>query len=400
MNPDSTKAAQFDFDTPVDRRHTASMKWDKYRGKDILPLWVADMDFHSPPAVIEAVKARAEHGVYGYTLPPSELTLAVQTMLENKFGWLVEENWLVWLPGLVTGLNVACRAVGEIGDRIVTAVPVYPPFLTAPEFSQRERVTVSLVENDGRWQYDFDRFEQAMTPKTKLFMLCHPHNPVGRVFDRKELSTLAEICERHDLVICSDEIHCDLILDENLRHHPTAALSPEVADRTITLMAPSKTYNLPGLGCAFAIISNSRLRARFKKAMAGIVPYVNALGFSAALAAYRHGEAWLAAMRSYLRQNRDRVAHAIDAMPGISTTHVEGTYLTWIDCRDIGVEDPVRFFEAAGVGLSDGRDFGGPGYVRLNFGCPRTTLDEALRRMQVALDKQCKAEAKNSERKA
>jgi cystathionine beta-lyase len=243
-----------------------------------------------------------------------------------------------------------------------------------------------MVENDGRWQYDFDRFDRSITPKTKLCMLCNPHNPVARVFSRKELSKLVDICRRHDLVICSDEIHCDLILDPDKHHRPTAALSAEIADRTITLMAPSKTYNLPGLGCSLAIISNARLRTRFKNAMAGIVPHVNTLGFVAALAAYRQGEPWLDQLLAYLRDNRDRVADAVNATPGISATHVEATYLTWIDCRNIGVNDPVRFFEDAGVGLSDGKEFGGPGYVRLNFGCPRSTLDDALRRMAAALE--------------
>jgi cystathionine beta-lyase len=400
MNSDFSQEAQFDFDTPVDRRGTASMKWDKYKGRDILPLWVADMDFRSPPAVVQAIVERAEHGVFGYTLAPPELTGEVQRVLLQRFGWRVEAQWMVWLPGLVTGLNVACRAVGQDGDAVITAIPVYPPFLTAPAFSRRELISVPLDKTGSRWEYDFDRFEKAITPRTRLCILCNPHNPVGRVFSRKELSQLSEICERRDIVICSDEIHCDLILEPDKPHLPTALLSPDIADRTITLMAPSKTYNLPGLGCSLAIIPNAALRKQFKQAMAGIVPHVNALGYTAALAAYRHGDPWLADLLMYLRANRDRVAEAVAAMPGISATPVEATYLAWIDCRHIHAEDPVRFFEDAGVGLSDGREFSGAGYLRLNFGCSRSTLDEALRRMRVAIEKQRKGVAKNSGRKA
>jgi cystathionine beta-lyase len=386
MNPDSHNSPQFDFDTPVNRCGTASMKWDKYKDRDILPLWVADMDFRSPPAVMEALVKRVEHGVFGYTAPPPELIDEIQRMLAEKYGWRVEAEWMIWLPGLVTGLNVACRAVGEDGDGVITAVPVYPPFITAPKFSRRKLVTVPLQKIDGRWGYDFEGFEKAIRPDSRLFMLCNPHNPVGRVFGRDELAELVDLCVRHDLVICSDEIHCDLILESDMPHIPTACLSPEAARRTITLMAPSKTYNLPGLGCSLAIISNDQLRNRFKQAMAGIVPHVNTLGFTGALAAYRHGGQWLEELLFYLRANRDRVAEAVDAMPAITANHVEATYLTWIDCRRIGVEDPVRFFEDAGVGLSDGREFGGPGYTRLNFGCPRSVLDEALRRMSTALE--------------
>lgn len=378
---------QYDFNEIIDRRNTASEKWDKYNGRDIIPLWVADMDFRSPPAVIEALRQRAEHGVFGYTAAPGELTEEVQVMLEKKYGWQVKAEWIVWLPGLVTGLNVTCRAVGEDHDDVMTAVPVYPPFLTAPGHSRRNLITFPLVQNNDRWEFDYDGFEKAITPKTRLIILCHPHNPVGRVFTLEELKTLAYICVSHDIIICSDEIHCDLLLDEDKPHIPIAVIDPEIAYRTITLMAPSKTFNIPGLGCSFAVISDRQLRRRFKRARAGIVPMVNTMGFAAALAAYRHGGQWLTALLSYLRDNRDFVTDAVAGMPGMSMTHVEATYLAWIDTQATGLDDPVKFFEAAGVGLSDGREFDGPGFVRLNFGCPRSTLEEALRRMRKALEK-------------
>ncbi len=381
------KDRYIDFDAPVDRRGTASMKWDKYKSSDIIPLWVADMDFCSPPAVIDALQRRIAHGVFGYTLAPESLNTVVIKQLQADYGWAIEPQWLVWLPGLVTGLNVACRAAGQDNDDVMTAVPVYPPFLSAPANSRRHLVKVPLQEKDHRWTFDFDRLESAITPATCLFLLCHPHNPVGRVFRRDELNTLAAICETHDIIICSDEIHCGLILDPDKEHIPTATLDARIAKRTITLMSPSKTFNLPGLGCAFAVISDKKLRRRFVQAMSGIVPLVNAMGYAAAEAAYRHGADWQAQLLQYLRANRDMVARAIADMPSLSIAPLEATYLAWIDVRSADLSDPVRFFEDAGVGLQDGIEFGTPGFVRLNFGCRRSLLQEALDRMKSAMDK-------------
>lgn len=376
----------FDFDTIIDRSNTASEKWDKYRGRDVIPLWVADMDFRSPPAVIQALHERVEHGVFGYTHPPAELVEAVRAHLLADYGWAVEEEWIVWLPGLVCGLNVLCRAVGVAGDEVVTFTPIYPPFMSAPGLSDRGLVKVPLQLRDGHWVADLEALERAITPRTKLLLLCSPHNPVGRAWSREELAQFAEVAERHDLVIGSDDIHAGLVLDEDKRHIPIVTLSPETARRTITLLAPSKTYNIPGLGCSFAVIGDPGLRRAFRKAMGRIVPHVNTLGYTAALAAYRDGEEWRQALVAYLRGNRDLVAAEVNAMPGLSMAHVEATYLAWIDARATGIPDPARFFEEAGVGLSDGADFGAPGFVRLNFGCSRSLLVEALGRMRRALD--------------
>jgi len=381
----------FDFNIPVERRNTASMKWDKYKDRDIIPLWVADMDFCSPPALIEALHQRIAHGVFGYTVAPESLKTLVVEKLAADFNWSIQPEWLVWLPGLVTGFNVACRAVGEDNDDIMTAVPVYPHFLTAHQNSRRRLIKVPLQETDNHWTFDFDRLEKAITPNTRLFLLCNPHNPVGRVFSRDELNTLAAICEKYDIVICSDEIHCELILDGEKTHIPTATLDPIVAERTITLMSPSKTFNLPGLGCAFAVISEKKLRRRFIQATAGIVPHVNAMGYAAAEAAYRDCADWHAALLGYLRGNRDTVVHAIADMPRLSMAPVEATYLAWIDMRSAGLADPVRFFEDAGAGLQDGIEFGSPGFVRLNFGCQLPLLKTALDRMASALRKHINA---------
>ena len=376
----------FDFDTPVERRATASLKWDKYGNRDIIPLWVADMDFQSPPAVIRALQQRVAYGVFGYTLASQELNDAVVAMLKNLYDWEIEPDWLVWLPGLVTGLNVVCRAVGEEGDDVMTAVPVYPPFLTAPGNFRRNLIKVPLKEENNRWQFDFDRLERSITAKTRIFILCNPHNPVGRVYTRDELETLAAICKKHDILICSDEIHCGLILDKEKPHIPAASLDPDTAARTITLMAASKTFNLPGLGCAFAVIGEENLRRRFKEAMAGIVPMVNALGYTAAQAAFEDCDGWHTALLEYLRGNCEIVKAAVHGMPHLSMAPVEATYLAWIDMRAAGMKNPAAFFENAGVGLQDGIEFDGPGFARLNFGCSRGLLEKALHRMTVALE--------------
>jgi len=374
------------FDQPIERRASDSIKWGKYAGRDILPLWVADMDFAAPPAVIDALQQRIAHGVFGYSHPWPSLTESVLAHLEGEYDWAIEPEWIVWLPGLVTGLNVACRA---IDGEVLTATPVYPPFLSAPRFSGRKLNRVELACSDGRWQWDKSALQNASTAATRLFLLCHPHNPVGRCWNETELRDLAAFAEKNDLIVCSDEIHCGLILDADKRHIPFARLSPDAAKRSITLMAPSKTYNIPGLGCAFAVIPDAALRRRFLRAMDGIVPHVNVLGLAACEAAYRDCGDWHDELIAYLAGNRDRLAAAtqgdflrgaVNAQKWAKMSHVEATYLAWIDVRELGLLNPAAHFEAHGLGLSDGADFGAPGWLRFNFGCTRATLDEALGR--------------------
>lgn len=371
----------FDFDRIVDRSGSGSLKWDRYAGRDVLPLWVADMDFAAPPAVLAALQQRLDHGVFGYTHAPDELVEVILARLWERHRWRVEAEALVWLPGLVVGLNVACRAVGEEGSEVLSMTPIYPPFLSAPKLSGRKLATVPMVQEGAQWLIDFEAMEAAITPASRLLLLCSPQNPTGRVFSKEELGQLAEFCQRHDLILCSDEIHGDLVLEPDCEHLPTASLDAETAARTITLMAPSKTFNLPGLNCAFAIITDASLRRRFQRAMAGIVPYVNLFGYVGALAAYRDSGDWHAALLDYLRDNRALVMDALGAMPGLQATCGEATYLTWIDARNTGLDDPAQFFEEAGVGLSDGAEFGAPGFLRLNFGCPRSVLEQGLERM-------------------
>jgi cysteine-S-conjugate beta-lyase len=380
----------FDFDTVHPRLGTDSQKWQKYEGREILPLWVADMDFQSSPAIVEALHRRVDHGIFGYARPTKSETAAVVDAMLMRYGWSIDPSWLVWLPGLVCGLNVTAQAFAQPGEQVLCNTPVYPPFMTAARNSGRESLTVPLALDTAahRWEIDFDAMEKAVTARTKLFFLCNPHNPVARVFRREELLRVAEFCLKHKLVLCSDEIHCDLILDQ-LPHLPTGTLGAEIADQTVTLMAPSKTYNVPGLGTSFAIISNPKLRATFVRATAGIVAEVTSLGYAACEAAYRDSEPWREALLTYLRGNRDFLLNSIEReLPGVRVeAPIEATYLALLNVESLGLADPIAHFERHGVGLSDGFFFGAPRgkYVRLNFGCPRSTLAEALRRMKTGL---------------
>lgn len=370
-----------------------SMKWGRYAGSAVLPMWVADMDFPAPPAVLDALRQRLEQGMLTYNIAAPAQTESVLAHLSSEYGWQVAAEWLVWLPGLVPGLNIACRAAGEKTSPVFTATPIYPPFLSAPGHAGRRLVTVPLQCSHNHWQWDFSRLAQTLTqhPSGGLLLLCHPHNPVGRAWNSEELLELAALAERHNLIVCSDEIHCGLLLDQGLHHQPFAALSPQIARRSMTLMSPSKTYNLPGLATAFAVIPDPVLRQAFRTAMQGVTPFPNLLGMVAAEAAYRDCADWRNALIATLRANRDCLEKALAGWEGLSMAHVEATYLAWIDasewCRQREIVDVHRFFEQAGVGLSAGRDFG-PGYehfVRLNFACPRNTLDSALARIQATL---------------
>ena len=376
---------EFGFDCPPDRHGTASSKWEKYGERDVIPLWVADMDFKTAPCVIEALSERVRHGIFGYTQPPKELPAVVTSMLERDFGWRIDPDWIVWMPSLVVGLNVVSRAFAERGEEILTATPIYPPFLSAPRYGERITVTAPLIERDGHWLWDFDALEQAVSPKTRSLLLCSPHNPTGRVWTRDELDKLCAFCERHDLVLVSDEIHSGLVLDHDKKHVPVASLG-DIAQRTVTLLSASKTFNVPGLGCAFAIVSNATLRSRLQTTMRGIVHHVGALGYLATMAAFRGGKSWQLALLDYLRGNRDFVEAQLSSMPGLRTWHVEATYLAWIDARELPVRNPLTFFEEAGVGLYDGALFDAPGFLRLNFACPRSLLQQALARMQQAVN--------------
>lgn len=372
------------FDEAPDRRNTSSEKWERWAGRDVIPAWVADMDFSSPQPVIAALHARVDHGVFGYTLVPSELPKALAAHLVARHGWHIDPTHVVAIPGMVVGLNLAARAVGEAGDEVLVLTPIYPPFLSAPVDQGRRMVPVALSDMPEGWRIDWEALERATTPRTRALWLCSPHNPTGRVFTRAELQRLADHCQRHDLILVSDEAHADLVLDPSTPHVPTASLGDAIAARSITLLAPSKTWNLPGLGCALAIIPDPELRRRFKDAGRGLVPHVTTFGLTGAVAAYREGGPWLDRLCTYLRGNRDLVAETIARVPALRWHPPAATYLGWIDARGAGLGDPTQRLEAAGVGVSDGRVFAGRGWFRLNLGCPRSRLREILARMERA----------------
>ncbi len=377
----------YDFDTCPDRRGTNSEKWDKYPA-GVLPLWVADMDFTAPEPVQRALRERVAQGVFGYAHESAELREVIVARMAEHYGWRITADDILFLPGVIRGFNLACHTIAEPGGEVLVQTPIYPPVLTAPRHADLIRRDVPLCrDTTGVYHIDWDAFEAAISERTRLFILCNPHNPVGRVFTRDELIRLADICLRHNLVICSDEIHCDLIYAGH-QHVPIASLDPASARHTITLMAPSKTFNIAGLDCSFAIIQDEDLRRRYRHAQRGLVSGINVFGWTAALAAYRDGQAWLTQVLAYLQANRDFVIDFVqNKLPGITVSPLEGTYLAWLDCRATNIEKPYDFFlQEARVALNDGATFGagGKGFVRLNFGCSRSVLIEALERMKTA----------------
>jgi cystathionine beta-lyase len=340
---------------------------------------------------VRALRERVEHGIYGYLWPENlELHELIAERLAKRYGWAVGPESVVPLPGVIPGFNVACRALAQPGDGVLVQTPLYPPLLRVAGNLGLTRDEVELTRlANGRYAIDFDRFRGAITPRTRIFLFCNPHNPVGRAWERGELERMAEICGARGLALVADEIHGDLVYPGHA-HLPIASLAPEVAERTITLMAPSKTFNLPGLKCSVAVIPNAGLRERFAAARADFVQGVNVLGHTAAVAAYRDGQEWLDALLRYLEANRDYLVDYVRShLPGVSVAPPEATYLGWLDCRQAGLPgDPFTFFlEHARVALNDGNLFGqgGQGFVRLNFACPRPVLREGLERMRDAL---------------
>ena len=299
-----------DFDREIDRRTTDSVKWTRYP-PDVLPMWVADMDFASPEPVVQALRQRIDHGVFGYAAAPVELTEVFTHRLAQLYRWSVSPRHVLLLPGVVPAIHVACRAFTRPAEAVLVQTPVYPPIRSLPARCGRHCRELTLArERDGRFCVDWDSFEEALSGGVRLFILCNPQNPTGRVFSRPELERFATACARNDAVIVSDEIHCDIVLGGH-EHVPIASLDSEVADRSVTLMAPSKTFNLSGLQCAVAVIQNGELRRRFMASWEGLVPHVNIVGAIAALAAYRHGQAWLDELRAYLQANCDALCRAV-----------------------------------------------------------------------------------------
>ncbi len=375
---------EFDFDAPVDRAGTWATRWEQYAGRDVIPLWVADTDFRAAPAVLEALRARIGHGVLGYTSPPDALRQTVVERMQRLYRWTVEPDWIVFIPGVVPGLHLAARHLVRPDEHVLVPTPIYHHFKRAVTLAPRAHTDVPLMLQGGRWVFDEEFLQKAVQANSRLLYLCNPQNPGGTIFREDELQRLADIALRHRLVICSDEIHADLLLDRGIPHVPIARLGREVSRLSVTLVSPNKAFGIPGAGCAFAIIEAPELRRAFSSDDHATVHDASVFGYVAALAAYRECDAWLEAQLEYLRANRDLVEREVARVPGLALAHVEATYLAWIDASGLGVEDAHAHFLAHGVALSPGAQFGDARFVRLNFGTQRSRLEKALQRIRNA----------------
>jgi cystathionine beta-lyase len=387
----------FDFDAVLDRRGTGAWKWEfceRVLGdREIIPMWVADMDFPAPPAVVDAVAKRAAHGAYGYHYVPPSFWEAIVRWLGTRWGWEVRREWLLRSPGVVTALNLCLKAFTAPGEGVIVQTPVYYPFFAAAEYNGRTLIRNPLKFGGGRWEMDFDDLERKAAGPARLLVLCSPHNPVGRVWTKDELGRLADICAARDLLIISDEIHGDLALPGS-SHVPLASLSEAAAARTVTLIAPSKTFNLAGLSASAVVAPNPGLRDRLKREHhAAGLSLPNIFGAVATEAAYRDGGAWLDSLLVYLDKNQDFAARFFaERIPEVRLLKSEGTYLALMDCRVLGFDQKSLnefFTRMAKVYFSDGSLFGDEllGFERLNFACPRSLLAEALERVERAVRK-------------
>ena len=378
----------YNFDLIIDRRESNAIKWDLF-GEEVLPLWVADMGFASPMEIISGIQARLDHPIFGYQSQDVELLDVICDWIFMQHDWKIAREDIILLPGVVAGFNWTVRSFTEINNSVIFQTPVYFPFFKVSENNNVRQITVPLKNTVNGYEIDFIDFEAKIRDDTRIFILCNPHNPVGRVFRKKELKRLGEICLAHNVLICSYEIHCDLVYPEHT-HFPIASLSEEFSMNTITLMAPSKTFNIPGLHFSFAIVQNEMLRNKMTGSRDGMIGEPNILARSAAKAAYEYGGEWLKALLKYLNNNRKLVVDFVRTnIPEIRVHSPEGTYLAWLDCSALNYEEgPFKFFlENAKVALNDGETFGGNSreFVRLNFGCPKSVLMEALKKMDISI---------------
>ena len=381
--PGSGSADNFDFTTVIDRSGTGSLKYEAY-APDALPVWVADMDFRSPPCVLQALHRAVDHGIFGYSTARRELKDLILERLSVRHHWRVAEEAIVFLPGLVSALNLATRLL-PAGAEVLIPTPAYPPFLSCAPQQGKAGVRVPMKCGKKAWSLDFEALQAAVTPKTAMLILCNPHNPTGRSFTREELAQIAEFVEENDLILVSDEIHCDILLSEAAEHRSIAAEFRGIASRAITLLSPSKTFNLAGIGCAFAVIEDPALRKRFTPSSNDLVPHMSQPGYVAMEAAYRDGEPWRKALISQLRHNCGLVEKTVGRCRGLSMIPPEATYLAWIDCRQLGLDDPAGFLLSHKLAVGSGRYFGMDGFIRINFACPQATLQEAMNRLAAAV---------------
>ena len=387
---------QSSFDAFIDRRHTDSMKWQKFPD-GVIPMWVADMDFAIPSVITQAMSERILHPIFGYTMAPPSLINCVAEYCTGKHNWTIETENLYWIPRVLPALTAACRIAGDTGDEIIVLTPVYHPLLQIPEKVGKARVDVSMVyqspqnkddqqRQSGRWSIDFTTLENAFTDRTAALLLSTPHNPMGVMFSEEELYKIAALCAEHNVLLVSDEIHCDLVLSTTKKHIPTALAAKEHAHTVLTIMSPSKTFNLAGANCSFVHTSNEDILKKFSHECLYTVPLVPTLSYYAAEAAYSSGWQWHGELINYLRSNHDYLLTAINDTELLSMDQLDATYLAWIDTSKLMSEDANDFFETAGVGLSPGSQFGNQNFQRLNFACSREQLEEGVHRMVKAIE--------------
>jgi len=373
------------FGKSVDRSQSDSIKWKRYGDRDIIPMWVADMDFAIAEEIVDAIKVRADHAVLGYGSHSQELDQLIVQHCQTHYNWAIQPEWIVMTPGVVKGLNIARAITLSQGKKAgTTALPVYPHLMKSSPILAFENQTFFTRPKDNNWELDIEALESSITHDTGLMLFCNPHNPIGKVYNRDELEGIAQVCVKHNLIMCSDDVHCDLILNGK-QHIPIASLNEDIANLSITLMAPSKTFNIAGLDCAFAIIPNATLRKQYSDYLFGLVGHVNILGTQAAIAAFKYGEPWRQKLIPYLQGNHQLIMDRIEKMDGITMRPSEATYLAWLNVADLKLDNPQKYFEQFGVGMSAGAEFGDNDYVRLNFGCQRQLLNEALDRIELAV---------------
>lgn len=385
----------WNFDEHISREGTFCVKYDLrqevFGTRDVIPMWVADMDFKTPDFIISALKNRLDHEICGYSFRPPDYFASIVDWTKRRHGWNINKEWICFTPGVVPALNFCTLAFTEPGDSMIVQPPVYFPFFSAVEAHGRKLVYNQLVTIDGRYEMDLDALESSVTAGTKMIIISNPHNPVGRVWKKEELVRLAEICLKNKILIISDEIHCDLVLP-GYTHIPVASISEEISSITVTLTAPSKTFNLAGLSTSSVIIENPSLRGMFNKFLERLhVGNGNIFGNIASIAAYSSGDQWLDELLQYLKVNADLVEeYCLENIPGIKAVHPEATYLTWLDCRELGMtgSELGKFFvRSAGVGMNEGSTFGpgGDGYMRMNIGTTKDNVMRALEQIRKAV---------------
>ena len=386
---------KYNFDEIIDRTGTSCVKWDIremfFKKQDVLPMWVADMDFKTPDFIVDAVKQRAEHPVYGYTIRPESYYTSLINWIDKKHRWKIDKDWVIFSPGIVPAVNMAVMAYTKPGDKIIVQPPVYFPFFGAVKDNGRQLVNNQLKLNNGRYDMDFEDLEKQIDSRTRMVIISNPHNPGGSAWTKEELTRLGEICIKHNLILISDEIHSDLAIPPN-KHTVAANLSKEIAGVTVTMMAPSKTFNLAGMASSSVIISNEKLRNDFQIMLDRVhVGMGNLFGMVASEAAYTHGEEWLNQMLIYVKGNIDFMEEYISKnIPKVKMIRPEATYMVWLDFRELAMDnDTLKQFiiEKAGLGLNDGPVFGpgGEGFQRINLACPRAYVEEAMNRLENAI---------------